>query len=176
MNEIPYAEFLIFFKETTDATAAPKGSVLIKGASAGQVTLIAPSDNSVGVVNVNDTASADVEKKKDVNSATPKAVVAVGNAEESPTTKESMNATVIRETIGIVSANAVIGPSIGPIIIAGPTAPPVPITPPTSTLEPVTIASSPVTSPVSATFGTVANGSIANTTTDAPVEDKPGLL
>lgn len=101
----------------------PEDTVLIKGASAGAVTLVAPSDNSIA----NNAASAVAEAKKGDGAATS-AAVAIENAEES-----AANAAPIKETIGVASANAVIGPSTGPIIIAGPTAPPLPI--PVSTSE-----------------------------------------
>lgn len=95
--------------------------MLIKGASAGAVTLVAPSDNSIA----NNAASAQAEAKKG-GGAAASAAVAIENAEES-------SSVPIKETIGVASANAVIGPSTGPIIIAGPTAPPLPI--PVSTSE-----------------------------------------
>lgn len=105
------SDSISFFPEAVVVSDVPEDSVLIKGASAGAVTLVAPSDNSVA------------------NNATS-AVVAIENAEES--------STPIKETIGVASANAVIGPSTGPVIIAGPTAPPLPI-PVSTTEQPVAV-------------------------------------
>ena len=84
--------------------------------------MVAPSDNSIA----NNAASAVAEAKKG-GGAAASAAVAIENAEES-----SANAAPIKETIGVASANAVIGPSTGPIIIAGPSAPPLPISVSTS--------------------------------------------
>lgn len=118
-----YSLHLSFHFFPAVVSGVPEDTVLIKGASAGAVTLVAPSDNSIA----NNAASAVAEAKKGGGAATS-AAVAIENAEES-----AANAAPIKETIGVASANAVIGPSTGPIIIAGPTAPPLPI--PVSTSE-----------------------------------------
>ncbi|XP_017881712.1 uncharacterized protein PB18E9.04c-like [Ceratina calcarata] len=99
----------------------PSDAVLIKGPSVGPVTLLAPID----------AATAEAERKKSA-AASVTADVAKESAD-----KLSL-ATTNGETSGIATGNAVIGPSIGPIVIAGPTAPP---NPPalTATPEPVTV-------------------------------------
>ncbi|XP_076656457.1 uncharacterized protein LOC143361082 [Halictus rubicundus] len=95
---------------------ATEDSVIIKGASSGPVTLVAPS-----AAVADNAPSAGTKTGGAVASS---ASVAIENAEESG----RVSPTTIKETIGIASANAVIGPSTGPIIIVGPTAPPIPTT------------------------------------------------
>ncbi|XP_012152904.2 uncharacterized protein LOC100878431 [Megachile rotundata] len=140
-----------------NAPSATEDSVLVRGASSGPVTLVAPSDNSVATGDADNAESARTETKEGVVATSAKASVAIENAEESSTTEASANTTAIRETIGIVSANAVIGPSTGPIVIAGPTAPPLPIALATSTSSSGTISLSTTASSVEAASGTTAN-------------------
>ena len=147
-------------------SGVPEDTVLIKGASAGAVTLVAPSDNSIA----NNAASAVAEAKKG-GGAAASAAVAIENAEES-----SANAAPIKETIGVASANAVIGPSTGPIIIAGPTAPPLPI--PVSTSEQPVAATVVETNSdfVSVASTAAANLSISDSVTSVErAEDEPSL-
>ncbi|KAG6802282.1 flocculation protein FLO11 [Apis mellifera caucasica] len=150
----------------TVVSGVPEDTVLIKGASAGAVTLVAPSDNSIA----NNAASAVAEAKKG-GGAAASAAVAIENAEES-----SANAAPIKETIGVASANAVIGPSTGPIIIAGPTAPPLPI--PVSTSEQPVAATVVETNSdfVSVASTAAANLSISDSVTSVErAEDEPSL-
>lgn len=139
--------------------------MLIKGASAGAVTLVAPSDNSIA----NNAASAQAEAKKG-GGAAASAAVAIENAEES-------SSAPIKETIGVASANAVIGPSTGPIIIAGPTAPPLPI--PVSTSEQPVAATVVETNSdsLSVTSTATANLSVSGsiTTVERAEDEGPGL-
>ncbi|XP_043801352.1 flocculation protein FLO11-like [Apis laboriosa] len=149
----------------TVVSGAPEDTVLIKGASAGAVTLVAPSDNSIA-----NNASAQAEAKKG-GGAAASAAVAIENAEES-------SSPPIKETIGVASANAVIGPSTGPIIIAGPTAPPLPI--PVSTSEqPVaaTVVETNSHDSLSVTSTATANLSVSGsiTTVERAEDEGPGL-
>ncbi|XP_043580332.1 endochitinase A1-like [Bombus pyrosoma] len=146
------------------ASAVPEDTVLVKGASAGAVTLVAPSDNSVAIADTNNAASAEAETKKGAVAASAKAVVAIESAEESSTTKASTNvtATAIRETIGIASANAVIGPSTGPIIIAGPTVPPVPVPAGVEASTPEAVTAASVAASATAKSASVSSSAVAN--------------
>lgn len=87
--------------------AISEDSVIIRGASSGPVTLVAPS-----AAIAHNAPSAGTKGWAVASSAS----VAI----------EDAGLSTIKETIGTASANAVIGPSTGPIIIAGPTAPPIP--------------------------------------------------
>lgn len=87
--------------------AISEDSVIIRGASSGPVTLVAPS-----AAIAHNAPSAGTKGWAVASSAS----VAI----------EDAGLSTIKETIGTASANAVIGPSTGPIIIVGPTAPPIP--------------------------------------------------
>ncbi|XP_054002704.1 streptococcal hemagglutinin-like [Hylaeus anthracinus] len=143
-------------EKASDVASVSDDSVLIKGASAGPVTLVAASDNSV--VSADNAASARVATKNEAvaSSASGKATVAIEN------TEESARNTAISETVGVASAKAVIGPSTGPIVIVGPTAPPLPtIIPPTVTpLEAATSDAS-----ISARAASTASSSASTTST-----------
>lgn len=157
-------------------SAVPEDTVLVKGATAGAVTLVAPSDNRATIAN--NAASAEAETKKGAVAASAKAAVAIESVEESSATEASTNTAVIGETIGIASANAVIGPSTGPIIIAGPTAPPipVPVTVHVSTPESVTVDASASAESVSVSSSAVANVSVASSVSAGRIDDESGLL
>nr|XP_034174047.1 cell wall protein PRY3-like isoform X1 [Osmia lignaria] len=163
-------------EETTNISSVPADdSVLVRGASSGPVILIAPSDNSVAIGVADNAASAGTETKKGVVATSAKASVAIENAEESsPTADASANTTAIKETIGIASANAVIGPSTGPIVITGPTAPPLPIALATSTSSSATVSASTTVISINATTTAAANVS-SILTDDGGNDEAPSL-
>ncbi|XP_043526612.1 platelet binding protein GspB-like isoform X2 [Frieseomelitta varia] len=154
-------------QKVTVVSAVPEDTVLVKGATAGAVTLVAPSDNSATIAN--NAASAEAETKKCGVAASAKAAAAIENAEESSATEASSNTAVIGETVGIASANAVIGPSTGPIIIAGPTAPPIPV--------PVTVhAPTPESVTVDASASAESNVSVTSSVRAERIDDESCLL
>ncbi|XP_053978586.1 platelet binding protein GspB-like [Hylaeus volcanicus] len=144
-------------EKASDVASVSDDSVLIKGASAGPVTLVAASDNSVASADNAASARAATKNEAVASSASGKATVAIENTEES-----ARNTARISETVGVASAKAVIGPSTGPIVIVGPTAPPLPtIIPPTVTpLEAATSDAS-----ISARAASTASSSASTTST-----------
>ncbi|XP_076287569.1 uncharacterized protein LOC143212544 [Lasioglossum baleicum] len=136
-------------KDATEV-ANLEDSVIIRGASSGPVTLVAPS-----------AAIADNAPSAGTKGAVaPSASVVIEDTEVS----------TIKETIGVASAKAVIGPSTGPIIIVGPTAPPIPTTN-VPTVAPIAGEDTGVIGTATAIDSLAADGELGNetaSTTDAP--------